>query len=78
MTSNIQLQTKYRGSNDGAYPIVCERCSHHFKNESYFRWRLQPDDSYKYLRGMFWTIHCRDCLLATKEQWIKSLEELQV
>jgi hypothetical protein len=27
---------------------------------------------------MFWTIHCRDCLLVTKEQWIKSLEELQV
>ncbi len=78
MSSSIELVTIHTGEQHSDYPHTCERCSHVFNGESRYKWRLQPDGSNKYLRGMFWTTHCRDCLITTKQQWIKSLEELQV
>jgi len=78
MPSNVELVTLHTGEQNSAYPHTCERCSHVFRNEDRYKWRLQPDDSNKYLRGMFWTTHCRDCLNETKQQWIESLESIHV
>ena len=78
MPSNVELVTIQTGEQESAYPHSCERCAHVFRNEARYKWRLQPDGSRKYLRGMFWTTHCRDCLITTKQQWIQALEALQV
>lgn len=78
MTSSIELKVISVGENNRNYPIMCERCSYIFEHEPYYKWRLQPDKSNKYLRGMFWTIHCKPCIERTRDEWREALENLQV
>jgi len=78
MTSSIELKVIQIGKNEGYYRKNCERCSYIFEHEPYYKWRLQPDNSNKYLRGMFWTIHCKPCLEKTRDEWREALENLQV
>ena len=56
--------------------VSCERCGHKFDNEMRYQWRLRPDRTGKYLSGMFWTVHCHDCLLIMKDKWREALNEI--
>ena len=55
----------------------CNTCEHVFNYGEYrFKWRLTLPTSYKYLRGQFWTLQCKECFTVTREEWIKALKSV--
>jgi NAD-dependent SIR2 family protein deacetylase len=61
----------------GGYENQCSTCNHMFEvNEDKIKWRLGLPQSNSYLRGQFWTVQCRPCVIKTKEQWTESLARL--
>ena len=77
----IEIKTQVTGNIDHekSYPMRCESCVHEFdRGETRYTWRLKCTQTDQYLSGMFWTVHCRACLITHKQRWIQALEQLQV
>lgn len=63
----------------GGYSNKCSSCYHEFDvGEKKYMWRLGIPHSNHYLRGQFWTLQCADCVIRTKDDWIESLNSLEV
>lgn len=57
----------------------CSCCDKKFDyNQPKNTWRLNIPQSNRYLRGMFWTVQCDECMRKTKEEWTAGLEQIQV
>ena len=79
---NNVLEHKKIRSRDGKnthWYNKCECCGYGIDDgEIRHKWRLNIPTSQNYLRGQFWTTQCNECLLKTKEEWLRGLEALQV